>query len=58
MSSFASEPGSNYVLEYKHLLDDPAWTPLSPVVVGTGDPMTLQDTNTPVDSRYYRIRRE
>ena len=56
--SFVSELGSDYVLEYKHLLDDPAWTPLSPAVVGTGGPMTLQDTNTPVDSRYYRIRRE
>ena len=56
--TFASQPGSNYRLEYKHILDDPAWTPLSPAVPGTGGLMTLQDTNTSADSRYYRLRRE
>jgi hypothetical protein len=56
--SFASQLGSNYALEYKQFLDDPAWTPLSPAVPGTGGPMTLQDTNTSADSRYYRLRRE
>ena len=56
--SFASQPGLNYVLEYKHLLSDPAWTPLPPPVPGTGAPMTLQDTNNSPDSRYYRLRLE
>ena len=56
--TFAGQPGSNYVLEYKHILDDPAWTPLSPAVPGSGGLMTLQDTNTSSDSRYYRLRRE
>jgi hypothetical protein len=56
--SFVSQLGSNYSLEYKHLLEDPAWTPLSSAVPGTGGLMTLQDTNTSADSRYYRLRRE
>ena len=56
--SFASQLGLNYALEYKHLLDDPAWTPLLPAVPGTGGPMTLQDTNKAADSRYYRLRQE
>ena len=56
--SFGSEPGSNYLLEYKHVLDDPIWTPLPPAVPGRGGPMTLQDTNKSADSRYYRLRRE
>jgi hypothetical protein len=56
--SFLSQPGSSYSLEYKHLLQDPAWTPLSAAVPGTGGLMTLQDTNTSADSRYYRLRRE
>jgi hypothetical protein len=56
--SFTSQLGTNYLLEYKHFLDDPAWTPLSPVVPGTGGPMTLQHTNTSADSRYYRLQRQ
>jgi uncharacterized repeat protein (TIGR01451 family) len=53
--SFPSETGLSYFLEYKNLLSDPAWTPLSVAVPGTGGVMTLQDTNTPVASRYYRL---
>jgi hypothetical protein len=56
--SFASELGSNYLLEYKHSLEDTSWTPVLPVVTGTGGIMTLQDTNPPADSRYYRVRSE
>jgi len=56
--AFPSDAGSNYVLEYKNTLDDPAWTPLYPPVTGTGAEMVLQDTNPPAISRYYRIRRE
>ena len=56
--SFPSETGLSYLLEYKHSLDDPAWTSLPPAVAGTGGVMVLQDTNTPADSRYYRLRGE
>jgi hypothetical protein len=56
--SFASQPGLSYVLEYKHLLDDPAWTPLPPAVSGTGGPLTLKDSNNSPDRRYYRLRLE
>jgi hypothetical protein len=56
--SFTSQLGTNYLLEYKHFLDDPAWTPLSPAVPGTGGPMTLQHTNTSADSGYYRLQRQ
>ena len=38
--------------------DDPAWRPLPPAVTGTGGVMTIQDTNTPTASRYYRLRLE
>jgi uncharacterized repeat protein (TIGR01451 family) len=56
--SFPSDAGLSYLLEYKTLLDDPTWTPLSPAVPGTGGVMTLQDTNPPANSRYYRLRSE
>ena len=56
--SFPSETGLNYLLEYKNLLTDPTWTPASPAVAGTGGVMTLQDTNPPAASRYYRVRSE
>jgi hypothetical protein len=55
--SFTSELGANYLLEYKHALEDPAWTPLSAPVPATGGPMALHDTNAPASSRYYRLRR-
>jgi uncharacterized repeat protein (TIGR01451 family) len=56
--SFLSETGLSYLLEYKNLLDDPKWTPVSPAVPGTGGVMMLQDTNEPAASRYYRLRTE
>ena len=56
--SFTSQLGTNYLLEYKHFLDDPAWTPLSPAVPGTGGLMTLQHTNTSADSGYYCLQRQ
>jgi hypothetical protein len=54
--SFQSGTGVSYFLEYKSLLDDPTWIPLAAPVPGTGSTMTLQDTNTPAGSRYYRLR--
>ena len=56
--SFASDPGASYLLEYKNSLGDGAWTPLSSPVAALGTEMVLQDTNAPVNSRYYRLRRE
>jgi hypothetical protein len=54
--SFTSALGANYLLEYKHALEDPSWTPLSAPVPATGGPMALHDTNAPTSSRYYRLR--
>jgi hypothetical protein len=54
--SFPSESVLNYLLEYKNLLNDPTWTPVAPAAAGTGGVMTLQDTNAPGASRYYRVR--
>ncbi|MGO8925643.1 MAG: immunoglobulin domain-containing protein [Limisphaerales bacterium] len=56
--SFTSVLGSNYLLEYKNSLGDPAWTPLPPPVAATGGTMVLEDTNAPASSRYYRLLRE
>jgi hypothetical protein len=56
--SFTSQPGLNYLLEYKNFLEDAAWTPLSPPFTAPGGPLVLQDTNAPATSRYYRLRCE
>jgi hypothetical protein len=44
-------------IEYKESLADPAWTWLS-TFTGTGAPITLTDTNTPGQSRFYRAQAE
>jgi hypothetical protein len=48
--------GVNYQLEYKDLLTDPEWWPLSPAEPGTGDLISLSDTNPTATTRFYRIR--
>jgi hypothetical protein len=54
--SLQSITGLNYQLVYKNTLTDANWTPLPPVVVGTGGPISLQDTNGAVfPSRFYRV---
>ncbi len=54
--SVNSVPGLNYSLEYKNNLDDPTWTLLpASIVIGTGDVITLQDTNPPPAQRYYQV---
>jgi uncharacterized repeat protein (TIGR01451 family) len=53
--SFQSAVGLNYTLEYKNLLTDPNWIILSPSTPGTGNPLTLSDTNSPPAMRFYRI---
>jgi hypothetical protein len=54
--SFSSDVGVSYTLEYKESLDALSWTPLPPPVAGTGSTLTLQDTNPPPATRFYRIR--
>jgi hypothetical protein len=54
--SFSTLSGPHYLLEYKDSLTSSSWAPLPPALVGTGGTLTLQDTNTPSSSRFYRIR--
>ena len=56
--SVVSVAGLDYTLEYKNSFDESNWTPLPPAVAGTGGPVALQDTNSPVASRFYRVRCE
>jgi hypothetical protein len=54
--SLNSLAGLNYQLQYKNTLQDPAWTPITPAVAGTGGVITLSDTNGPPwASRFYRV---
>ena len=55
--NFTGQAGLNYELEYKNALTDSSWILLPPVVPGASGLMVLQDTNTPVASRYYRVLR-
>ena len=56
LSVFA-ESGSNYFLEYKNLLTDPAWTTLTNRVGGDALLM-LVDPSPPSPTRFYRLRLE
>ena len=56
LMTFLAVTGQSYTLEYKHFLSDPAWTPIGATVFGSNGVMTLQDTNAPADSRFYRLR--
>jgi uncharacterized repeat protein (TIGR01451 family) len=54
--SVDSVAGLTYRLEYKNLLTDPAWTPVTPPASGTGGPVILFDTNAPfTPTRFYRV---
>ena len=54
--SVSSIAGVTYTLQYKNSLKDPAWTPVTPAVPGTGGWIMLQDAAPQPPSRYYRIR--
>ena len=54
--SVSTVAGLNYLLEYKNALQDPAWTAVTTWLPGTGGIMVLQDTNSAVSSRFFRIR--
>ena len=56
--SFPSTTGLNYQLQYKNSLNDTAWNTASAWIAGTGGVLSLQDTNTVVASRFYRIAGE
>jgi uncharacterized repeat protein (TIGR01451 family) len=54
--SVDSVAGLTYRLEYKNLLTDPSWTPVTPPASGTGGPVILFDTNAPfTPTRFYRV---
>jgi uncharacterized repeat protein (TIGR01451 family) len=54
--SVDSVAGLTYRLEYKNLLTDPSWTPVTPPASGTGGPVILLDTNAPfTPTRFYRV---
>lgn len=54
--SVNSVSGLNYRLEYKNSLTDPVWTPIAPPALGTGNSISLVDTNTPLTpTRFYRV---
>jgi hypothetical protein len=50
---FWSRTNWNYRLEES--LDLQTWSPLTPTVASAGGQMTLEDTNAPVQSHYYRV---
>jgi len=52
----SSLTGLSYLLEYKNALSDSLWTPASSWQPGTGGILLLQDTNSFVGSRFYRVR--
>ena len=54
--SCASSNGSSYTLEYKTNLTDVAWTPILPLIPGTGSPLDLTDSAATNASRFYRVR--
>lgn len=55
--SFATVSDRNYVLEFKHALNDAAWTAAASVV-GDGSIKTLSDTDATEPKRFYRVRVE
>jgi len=52
-AQFWSRSNWNYTLQKS--ADLQTWSPLAPTVGGTGSQMTLQDTNAPGPSQYYRV---
>jgi hypothetical protein len=56
--SFSSHPGSNYLLQFKDVIEGRTWSSLPPALTATGGVMVLQDTGAPLPSRFYRVLRE
>ena len=55
--NFTSQPGVRYRLQFKNSLFETNWTD-GPVVIGDGSTQSLQDTNAPSRSRFYRLKME
>jgi hypothetical protein len=53
--SFPTQPGVEYVIEYKNSLDEPGWQPLA-IVVGDGTVMRVNDPEPAESMRFYRVR--
>ena len=53
--SVPTQTGTNYILEYKNLMSDAAWTPIK-TNSGNGGMMNLTNTGVTGPSRFYRIR--
>ena len=54
--SVQSLANRTYTLEFKNSLTDSSWTPILPAIPGTGQPLSLQDTNSvTLPTRFYRV---
>jgi hypothetical protein len=53
--SFDSQPNLLYTLESKDSLADTNWTALPVSIIGTGDTISLTDSNAPPTCRFYRV---
>jgi hypothetical protein len=54
--SFENATGLLYTLECKDSLSDTNWTALPVSIIGTGDSVSLTDSNAPPACRFYRVR--
>jgi uncharacterized repeat protein (TIGR02543 family) len=54
--SFDSQTNLLYTLESKDSLADTNWTALPVSIIGTGDTISLTDSNAPPACRFYRVR--
>ena len=53
--SFATAPGSTYMVEFKQALSDPLWEVMTNVA-GTGSLLTFSDSSLTNAARFYRVR--
>lgn len=53
--TYTSTSGYSFTLEYKDAVNQPSWSPNLPPLLGTGEPMTSEDTNATVSNRFYRV---
>jgi uncharacterized repeat protein (TIGR02543 family) len=54
--SFDSQTNLLYTLESKDSMADTNWTALPVSIIGTGDTISLTDSNAPPTCRFYRVR--
>ena len=55
--TWESTPGRRYQVEFKSILDEPAWTRLSAPVTAVDETVTIVDTIMPRTLRFYRVVR-